>query len=169
MTLLTLINNQVRVCLFLMLLQRRWCLCSSCLGHTGHDLLAHPHHRRGWNCSSCRSRRWLHLQAIFRWLHYLVTALPFKVSETQTEFRATDSLSEQWSTVSKCLLTKIFLDPCLQIFGARRCNAKKARVFCNWNGILGWLVLYLLLFILHKHRLVVFGRCFFFLWSWKIK
>lgn len=110
-SLLTFINNQVRVCLFLM---RRWCLlCSSCMGHTGHDLFAHPHHHRGWNCSSCGSRWWLHLQAVFRSLNYLVPALPFKASGTQTEFRATDSLVDQQSTVAECLLMKIFIDPCV--------------------------------------------------------
>lgn len=159
MSLLTFINNQVRVCLFLM---RRWCLCSSCLGHTGHDLFAHPHHHRGWNCSSCGSRWWPHLEAVFRSLNYLVRVLPFKASGTQTEFRATDSLAEQQSTVAECLLMKIFIDPCLQLFGARLWNSKKARVFCDWNEIFGWLVLYFGCFILHKHRMVVFGRCFFF-------
>lgn len=58
---------------------------------------------------------------------------------------------------------KIFVDPCLQLFGARLWNSKKARVFCDWNKIFGRLVLYFGCFILHKHRRVVFGRCFFLL------
>lgn len=126
----------------------------------------HPHHHRGCNYSSCRSRWSLHLQAVFRSLNYLVTGLTFKVSETQTKFRATDSLLEQRSTV---LLIKVFIDPYLQPFGARLSNVKKAPVFCSWNGIFNWFVLYLLCFILHKHRMVVFGRCFFCLWSSKKK
>lgn len=124
----------------------------------------HPHHHRGCNYCSCRNRWSLHLQAVFRSLNYLVTGLTFKVSETQTKFRSTDSLSEQRSTV---LLIKVFIDPYLQPFGARLSNVKKAPVFCNWNGIFNWFVLYLLCFILHRHKVVVFGRCFFCLWSWK--
>lgn len=75
-------------------------------------------------------------------------------------------MSEQQSTV---LLIKVFIDPYLQPFGARLSNVKKAPVFCNWNGIFNWFVLYLLCFMLHKHRMVVFGWCFFCLWSWKKK